>query len=60
MGGLIGPPLAGWLADASAGSTVPITLALLVAVVAFVLSLAIPTRRDVAPVAPATSGAAVP
>ena len=60
VGGLIGPPLAGWLADASAGSTVPITLALLVAVVAFVLSLAIPTRRDVAPVAPATSGAAVP
>lgn len=55
LGGLIGPPLAGWLADASAGSTVPITLALVVAVVAFGLSLAIPVRGDdelVVPTAP--------
>jgi MFS family permease len=44
IGGLVGPPLAGWLADASDGTVVPITLALLVSVVAFLLSLAIPTR----------------
>ncbi len=54
LGGLIGPPLAGWLADASAGSTVPITLALVVAVVAFVLSLAIPLRGDDQLAVPAT------
>jgi MFS family permease len=44
LGGLVGPPLAGWLADASDGSGVPITLALVVSLVAFGLSLAIPTR----------------
>ena len=43
LGGLVGPPLAGWLADASEGSGVPITLALVVSLVAFGLSLAIPT-----------------
>ena len=44
LGGLVGPPLAGWLADASEGSGVPITLALVVSLLAFGLSLAIPTR----------------
>ncbi len=44
LGGLVGPPLAGWLADASDGSGVPITLALVVSLLAFGLSLAIPTR----------------
>jgi predicted MFS family arabinose efflux permease len=44
LGGLVGPPLAGWLADASESSTGPISLALAASVVAFVLSLAIPTR----------------
>lgn len=58
LGGLIGPPLAGWLADASAGSSVPITLALVVAVVAFLLSLAIPVRRDEPLLAAAPAGAA--
>lgn len=45
LGGLIGPPLAGWLADATSGSAVPITLALVVSVAAFVVSLAIPSAR---------------
>jgi MFS family permease len=45
LGGLFGPPLAGWLADASDGRTAPIVLALSVSVVAFVLSLAIPSAR---------------
>lgn len=53
LGGLLGPPLAGWLADATAGSTVPIGLALLTSVVAFALSLAIPTTGD----APSTRSA---
>lgn len=44
LGGLCGPPLAGWLADASDGRTAPIALALSVSVVAFFLSLAIPSR----------------
>ena len=44
LGGLVGPPLAGWLADISAGRTAPIVLALTVSVIAFFLSLAIPTR----------------
>lgn len=44
LGGLLGPPLAGWLADSSNGRTAPIVLALTVSVVAFFLSLAIPTR----------------
>lgn len=57
IGGLIGPPLAGLLADASEGSGVPITLALVVSVLAFVLSLAIPTRAttDVRPEPVATA-----
>jgi MFS family permease len=59
LGGLVGPPLAGWLADTSSGSTVPIALALGVAVVAFVLSLGIPLRGDDALVVPAGPGATV-
>lgn len=58
LGGLIGPPLAGWLADASAGSTVPIALALLASVAAFLLSLAIPTSGDERPAATAPVAAA--
>jgi MFS family permease len=46
LGGLIGPPLAGWLADTTSGRTAPITLALAVSVVAFALSLAIPESAD--------------
>lgn len=46
LGGLIGPPLAGWLADATAGSGVPIALALIVSIFAFLLSLAIPTSGE--------------
>ncbi|HEY3485516.1 MAG TPA: MFS transporter [Ilumatobacteraceae bacterium] len=46
LGGFIGPPLAGWLADSTDGSTVPITMALGVSVIAFVLALAIPTRPE--------------
>lgn len=42
LGGLIGPPLAGWLADAYDGRVVPISLALGVSVVAFLLSLGLP------------------
>ncbi|MEY2470284.1 MAG: hypothetical protein QOF21_2982 [Actinomycetota bacterium] len=42
LGGLIGPPLAGWLADTTNGRTAPIVLALVVSVVAFAFSLAIP------------------
>lgn len=42
IGGLIGPPLAGFLADYSSGSTVPILLALSVAAVAFVIALKLP------------------
>ena len=45
LGGLFGPPLAGWLADTSDGRTAPIVLALSVSVVAFFLSLAIPTHQ---------------
>ncbi len=59
LGGLVGPPLAGWLADTSSGSTVPIALALGVAVVAFVLSLGIPVRGGDALVVPAGPGAPV-
>lgn len=44
LGGLIGPPLAGWLADASDGIGVPIGLATVVSALAFALSLALPTR----------------
>jgi MFS family permease len=42
VGGLIGPPLAGLLADYSSGSALPILLALSVAVVAFVIALKLP------------------
>lgn len=56
LGGLLGPPLAGWLADASEGRTAPIVLALVVAIVAFVLSWGIPvgtgggmTERELLP-----------
>jgi MFS family permease len=42
IGGLVGPPLAGWLADRSDGRTAPILLALCVSVAALVLSLGIP------------------
>jgi MFS family permease len=51
LGGLVGPPLAGWLADVSEGSTVPIALALGVSIVAFALSLGIPARSVAAEVA---------
>ena len=42
IGGLVGPPLAGWLADAADGRVVPIAVTLAVSTVAFVLSLFIP------------------
>ena len=58
IGGLLGPPLAGWLADATDGTGVPIALALAVSVVAFALSLAIPTRGDDVPAAPAPAALA--
>ena len=56
LGGLVGPPLAGWLADAADGPTAPITLALVVSVLAFLLSLAIPTGH--VGVAPSETAAA--
>jgi MFS family permease len=43
VGGLIGPPFGGWLADASDGSTIPIAFAVLASVIAFVVSLTMPT-----------------
>lgn len=45
LGGLFGPPLAGWLADAMDGRTAPIVLALTVSVAAFILSLGIPSEE---------------
>jgi MFS family permease len=42
IGGLVGPPLAGWLADAADGRFVPIAVTLAVSAAAFVLSLFIP------------------
>ena len=42
LGGLVGPPFAGWLADTSDGRTAPIVFALVVAVITFVLSLGLP------------------
>jgi MFS family permease len=42
LGGLIGPPFGGWLADASDGSTVPIAFAVVTSVVALLLSLTMP------------------
>lgn len=47
LGGLIGPPLAGWLADASDGSTVPITFA----IIACVAAVAVATTMRTAPAA---------
>ena len=43
LGGLIGPPFGGWLADASDGSTVPIAFAVLTSLGALLLSLTMPT-----------------
>jgi predicted MFS family arabinose efflux permease len=43
LGGLIGPPFGGWLADASDGSTIPIGFAVVTSVTALVLSLTMPT-----------------
>lgn len=45
LGGLVGPPLAGWLADASNGSTVPISFAIAACVAALIISLTMPRRR---------------
>lgn len=44
IGGLIGPPLAGWLADATNGRTVPIILVITLVAIAFGLA----TRLDLA------------
>jgi len=49
VGGLIGPPLAGVLADYSSGSSMPILLALSVAVVAFVIALKLPLGAVILP-----------
>jgi predicted MFS family arabinose efflux permease len=56
LGGLFGPPVAGLLADATDGRVAPIGFALVVAVLAFVLSLRIPvgtgavmTERELLP-----------
>jgi MFS family permease len=46
LGGFVGPPLAGWLADSTDGSTVPISMALGVSAIAFVIALAVPTRPE--------------
>ena len=48
LGGLAGPPLAGFLADATSGRAAPILLALGVSIVSLVLSLGIPTGRAAA------------
>lgn len=45
LGGLVGPPLAGWLADVAEGPGLPIAVTLGASVAAFVLSLFIPTSR---------------
>ena len=42
LGGLVGPPFAGWLADTSDGSTVPIVFAVITSLLAFALSLTLP------------------
>jgi MFS family permease len=57
VGGLIGPPLAGWLADSTDGRAAPITLALVVSVLAFLLSLAIPAHGVDVPTAEAAPAA---
>jgi MFS family permease len=56
LGGLIGPPFGGWLADSSDGSTVPIAFTVVTSVVAFALSLTMPT--DAAPVGDHRAGRA--
>ena len=43
LGGLVGPPFAGWLADVSDGSAVPISFAVVASACAFALSLTMPT-----------------
>jgi MFS family permease len=48
LGGLFGPPVAGWLADATDGRVAPIGFALAVAVLAFVLSTRIPVGTGAA------------
>ncbi len=45
LGGLLGPPTAGFLADASDGQVVPILFALLAALATVVLSLRLPTEQ---------------
>ncbi len=42
LGGLFGPPLAGWMADATDGSTIPIMFALVMSASALALSLTMP------------------
>lgn len=44
LGGLFGPPVAGWLADATDGSAVPITFAVVMSASALALSLTMPPR----------------
>ena len=43
LGGLIGPPFGGWLADASDGSTIPIGFAVVTSTIALGVSLTMPT-----------------
>ena len=43
LGGLIGPPFAGWLADASDGSTVPITFAIVACLAAVAVAVTMTT-----------------
>ena len=43
LGGLIGPPFGGWLADATDGSTIPIGFAVVTSAIALVVSLTMPT-----------------
>jgi len=42
LGGLVGPPFGGWLADASDGSTIPIAFGVVMSALAFALSLTMP------------------
>ncbi len=42
LGGLVGPPFGGWLADASNGSTIPIAFGVVMSALAFALSLTMP------------------
>ena len=45
LGGLIGPPLGGWLADTTDGTSIPIGFAVATSVLAFGLSLTMPSGR---------------